>query len=387
MKLLATWVHKAHQRGASDVHLESGFPAAFRIMGALQIGEQIINANEIRNAIQDQLSDAQWDDFCQRKSIDLSLSLAGIRCRLNIFQTVRGLAASIRLFRSAVPNLDVLNLHPSIAQFLSQTQGLLLICGATGSGKSSTTAALIQEINRKHARHIIMLEQPIEYILPPQRSQIRQREVGRDTPSFEQGLLDSLRQDPDVIVVGEMRKPETIRLTLNASETGHLVIATLHSANVVEALQRIVASFPASAQPQVCAQLGDCLVGVVSQQLVWNRVAQQRVPVCEVLRANTASRGVIRQNQLHRLNSVMELGHSDGMWTRSLYQKWLDGKKQFAKAPKPNVDHDIKEVSRPSLRRRVLKPSSRPTQDGVFELDENTDDLASIVAEFSKDKR
>ena len=165
MSFFDFWVRKAHQRGASDLHIESGLPPAFRVMGQLQIDEKSIRADEIQSAVQRKLSDRQWDDFCERKSIDLSLSLAGIRCRLNIFQTSRGFAVSIRLFRTAIPSLEVLNLHPSISRFLEHSQGLLLICGSTGLGKSSTTAALIQEVNRKYARQIVMLEQPIEYIL------------------------------------------------------------------------------------------------------------------------------------------------------------------------------------------------------------------------------
>src|SRR5207342_562535 len=159
-----------------------------------------------------------------------------------------------------------LNLHPDLRRHISHHNGLIIVSGATGSGKSSTMAALIQEINLGEARHIVTIESPIEYSFRPRASYIRQREVGRDTPSFEQGLLDALREDPDVLMVGEMREPETMRLTLNASETGHLVLATVHSSTCAEALQRLVGAFPAEIQNNVAAQLADCLVGVIAQR-------------------------------------------------------------------------------------------------------------------------
>src|SRR6202022_264810 len=170
------------------------------------------------------------------------------------------------LLSSVQPTLRSLNLHPELERLVRPTHGLVLVSGPTGSGKSSTLAALIQEINVREARHVITLESPIEYELVPRRAFIRQREVGRDTPSFERGLLDALREDPDVLMVGEMRDPETMRLTLNAAETGHLVLATVHSATVAEALQRVVNAFPAEVQNAIAAQLADCLLGVVAQR-------------------------------------------------------------------------------------------------------------------------
>src|SRR5262249_39203600 len=160
--------------------------------------------------------------------------------------------------------VERLNLHPDLRKLVTHTHGLILVSGPTGSGKSSTLAALIQEINLNEARHIVTIEAPIEYTFRPRRAYIRQREVGRDTPSFEQALLDALREDPDVLMVGEMREPETMRLTLNASETGHLVLATVHSATCAEALQRVVAAFPAEIQSGVAAMLADCLLAVIS---------------------------------------------------------------------------------------------------------------------------
>src|SRR6202012_2098179 len=181
--------------------------------------------------------------------------------------------------------VEKLNLHPDLKKLIRHPHGLILVSGPTGCGKSTTLAALIQEINLSEARHIITIESPIEHSFRPRRAYIRQREVGRDTPSFEQALLDSLREDPDVLMVGEMRDPETMRLTLAAAETGHLVLATVHSSNCAEALQRVVGAFPAEIQNNVAAQLADCLIGGISQRLQFRPNLGLCVPECEILMA------------------------------------------------------------------------------------------------------
>src|SRR4029079_1264523 len=191
----------------------------------------------------------------------------GVRCRINVLQSSRGVGFAIRLLATFQATLEKLNLHPDLRRHISHHNGLIIVSGATGSGKSSTLAALIQDINVSEARHIVTIESPIEYVFRPRLSYIRQREVGRDTPSFEQGLLDALREDPDVLMVGEMREPETMRLTLNASETGHLVLTTTHSSTCAEALARIVSAFPSEIQNAVRAQLADSLVVVICQRL------------------------------------------------------------------------------------------------------------------------
>ena len=214
---------------------------------------------------------------------------------------------AIRLLSSFQATVERLNLHPDLKKLVKNTHGLILVSGPTGSGKSSTLAALIQEINLTETRHIVTVESPIEYTFRPRRSYIRQREVGRDTPSFEQALLDALREDPDVLMVGEMRDPETMRLTLSASETGHLVLATVHSSSCAEALQRVASAFPAEIQGAVCAQLADCLVAVISQRLRFRPDLNIRVPECEILVATHAVKNFIRnarvfQNHLRHRN-------------------------------------------------------------------------------------
>lgn len=225
--------------------------------------------------------------------------------------------------------IEKLNLHPDLKKLVTHPNGLILVSGPTGSGKSSTLAALIQEINLSETRHIVTIESPIEYVFRPRRAYIRQREVGRDTPSFEQALLDALREDPDVLMVGEMREPETMRLTLNASETGHLVLATVHSSTCAEALQRVVAAFPAEIQSGVSAQLADCLLGVISQRLRFRPDLNIRVPECEVLMATHAVKHFIRTRDFFKMSSAIETGADSGMWSFQRYRAWVEARKNW----------------------------------------------------------
>src|SRR5262249_45649308 len=265
-----------------------------------------------------------WPDFQERRSYDLSKVAAGIRCRINVLASARGVGMAIRLLSAFQPTLRALNLHPDLARLVTPTNGLVLVSGPTGSGKSSTLAALIQEINATEPRHVITLESPIEYDLIPRHAYIRQREIGRDTPSFERGLLDALREDPDVLMVGEMRDPETMRLTLNASETGHLVLGTVHSSTCAEALQRIVGAFPAEIQNNVAAQLADCLAGVISQRLRFRPELNIRVPECEILVPSHSIKAFIRNRDFFKIVSVLETGADHGMWTFDRYRTWLE---------------------------------------------------------------
>src|SRR5579871_6799180 len=291
---LETLIATARQQGASDLHLESGLQAALRIRGTLRTtGEPI--APQTLSGFAHEILGEQWQQFLERRSADLSKTISGVRCRINILQTSRGIGFAIRLLASFQATLETLNLHPDFKKLIAHPHGLILISGPTGSGKSSTLAALIQEINLTDTRHIVTIESPIEYTFRPRRSYIRQREVGRDTPSFEQALLDSLREDPDVLMVGEMREPETMRLTLNAAETGHLVLATTHSSTTAEALQRITASFPAEIQSSICAQLADCLVAVISQRLQFRSDLKIQAPELEVLVPIHAVKNFIRR--------------------------------------------------------------------------------------------
>ena len=326
---LESLVSLAQTNGASDLHLESGLPAALRIRGMLRtVGEPISGKSMLEMARQ-LLGDDHWQHFLERRSYDMSKTIQGVRCRINVLQSSRGVGFAIRLLASFQATLEKLNLHPDLRKLVTPTNGLILVSGPTGSGKSSTLAALIQEINLSETRHIVTIESPIEYVFRPRKSYIRQREVGRDTPSFEQALLDSLREDPDVLMVGEMRDPETMRLTLSASETGHLVMATVHSSTCAEALQRVVSAFPAEIQSGVSAQLADCLLAVISQRLRFRPEINMRVPECEILMPTNAIKNFIRNRDFFKIISAVETGGEHGMWSFQRYRTWLDNRSKW----------------------------------------------------------
>ena len=238
---------------------------------------------------------------------------------------------AVRLLSSFQNTIQDCNLHPDLRRFTLPKSGLVVVSGSTGSGKSTTLAALIEEVNASQRKHIIALESPIEYFFTNRKSYIRQREVPSHTPSFEQAIVDSMRENPDILVIGEMRTPDVMRLTLNAAETGHLVLATMHSSTCAEALARICMSFPSEIQGSIRAQLADCLVGVVCQKLDYLPQLQMRVPQCEVLVANTSARSNIRAGQFSQIISVIQAGGEEGMWSFDRYQRWMEQKKDWIK--------------------------------------------------------
>src|SRR3954447_21298048 len=326
---LASLIAAAQEQGASDLHLEPGLPAAVRVRGTLRMAGEPLPAKALLEVARSLLGQEQWPHFVERRSFDLSRTIQGVRCRINILHTSRGVGLAIRLLSSFQATVEKLNLHPDLKKLVKQPHGLILLSGPTGCGKSSTMAALLQEINLTEARHIVTLESPIEYTFRPRLAYIRQREVGRDTPSFEQGLLDALREDPDVLMVGEMREPETMRLTLNASETGHLVLTTTHSSTCVEALQRIVSAFPSESQNAVRAQLADCLVVVICQRLRFRPDLRIRLPELEILVPTLPIKNHIRNGDFFKIISSMETGAEHGMWTFARYQAWMETRKTW----------------------------------------------------------
>ena len=322
-------IESAAGRGASDLHLEAGMPAALRIRGALRMAGEPIAPKVLLDMARGLIGENQWPAFLERRSFDLSKTIRGVRCRINVLQSSRGVGLAIRLLAAFQATVEKLNLLPDLKKLVKNTHGLILICGPTGSGKSSTLAALIQEINLTDTRHIVTVESPIEYTFRPRRAYIRQREVGRDTPSFEQALLDALREDPDVLMVGEMRDPDTMRLTLSASETGHLVLATVHSSTCAEAIQRVASAFPAEIQSAVCSQLADCLVAVIAQRLRFRQDLNLLVPECEILMATHAVKNFIRNREFFKVITAIETGADHGMWTFQRYAKWLESRGNF----------------------------------------------------------
>ena len=326
---LQSLIGMAKAAGASDLHLEAGLPPAIRVRGSLRASGAPIPGKLLLETARELIGPEGWQEFLRRRSHDLSRNIQGVRCRINILQTSRGVGLAVRLLMGFQATVEKLNLHPELKKLITHTNGLIIISGPTGSGKSSTLADLIQEINLIETRHIVTIESPIEYVFKPHRAYIRQREVGRDTPSFEQALIDAMREDPDVLMVGEMRDPETMRLTLNAAETGHLVLATAHSATAAEALQRVVAAFPSEIQNSVCAQLADCLVAVVCQRLQFRNDLKMQVPECEILMPVHAVKNFIRRGEFFKMVSAMETGADQGMWTYQRYRSWLEARKNW----------------------------------------------------------
>jgi twitching motility protein PilT len=329
---LSAWIHKARELGASDLHVEAGTPVVVRVRGELAAIAEAVAPASLEREARALLGEEAWGQFLARGSADLSLDVAAARCRVNVYRTVRGVAIAVRLLTPSVSGLRGCNLHPDLRRLTDATTGLVIVSGPTGSGKSTTLAALIEEVNASRARNIITLESPIEYLFTNRRSLIRQREIPTHSPSFEQAIVDALRENPDVLVIGEMRTPEVMRLTLNAAETGHLVLATMHSATCSEALTRLCMSFPAEIQGNIRAQLADCLVGVVCQRLDYLAEHRLRVPRCEVLWANLAAKGTIRSGNTSQIANVIQGGGEDGMWTFDRYGRWIDQKKDWVRA-------------------------------------------------------
>jgi len=358
---LRDWVRKGRELGASDLHLESETPLVVRVRGDLLPAGAVVPGSVLNPAAREVLGTEGWNEFLSRGSADVSRTIVGVRCRINIFQTVRGVGMAIRLLSHFQNNLRACNLHPDLKRLTEATTGLVVVSGPTGSGKSTTLAALIEEINSSGARNIIALESPIEYIFSNRRSFIRQREIPTHSPSFEQALVDALRENPDVLIVGEMRTAEVMRLTLSAAETGHLVIATMHSATCAEALTRMCMSFPADIQGSIRAQLADCFVGIVCQRLEFLSEFRLRVPVCEILLPSAAAKGTIRGGQFSQIANVLQTGGDVGMWNFERYQRWVGQKRdwQHPSAAEP-LPPESNRTAAPALKRRESPPPKLP---------------------------
>lgn len=320
MKKFNDLILAAVKKGFSDLHITGNQPIVFRNNGAIHTDKAIRwTYPEIDDLVKGLLNPVHLQTLRSRWSVDLAFTVQHVRIRMNIFNTVRGLSLAIRLLPGTVPTIEMLNLHPSLQQIGELKNGLVLICGTTGCGKTTTIAAILEEINRSRFAHIVTIEDPVEYRFISKQSFIQQREVGTHVPNFRQGLLDVLREDPDVIVVGELREPETIRLTINAAESGHLVIASIHAAQAEDAIYRICNSFPLEAQEEIRFQFASSLSWVVIQQLLYMERLRFRVPLLSILRGTQAVKGIIRDNRLPQIENAMHTGKKDGMFTRERY--------------------------------------------------------------------
>ncbi|MDN5276945.1 MAG: twitching motility protein PilT [Clostridiales bacterium] len=310
-------LRKVVELKCSDVHISVGMPPAVRLNGSLmRISDEPLTSDQTQQFARALLNDEQWEVFQEKGEIDFSLSIAGVhRFRVNAYKQRGSCSLAIRLVNSRIPSFEELGLPPVVQEFAYKKSGLVLVTGPTGSGKSTTLAAIVNKINMERAVHIITLEEPIEYLHRHQKSIVNQREVGSDTKSFAAGLRAALRQDPDVILIGEMRDLETISIALTAAETGHLVLSTLHTIGAARTIDRIIDVFPPHQQQQVRFQLSTVLEGVISQQLIPRKDGTGRVAAVEVMVVTPAIRNLIREGKTYQITNVIQTGARLGMKT------------------------------------------------------------------------
>lgn len=308
---------RAVQKDASDIHMKPGSPPYFRVDGELAAqGEEVVVAEDMDVVAGILLSQDQRDYFNKRGEVDLSYNERGIgRFRVNLFRQRGSVSLVMRRIKTRILTFEQLNLPPVVQRFAQMVRGLILITGTTGSGKSTTLAAIIDFINQHRRCHVVTIEDPIEYVHQDHRAVISQREVNIDTRDFSSALKAVMRQDPDVILVGEMRDLETFQAAISASETGHLVFSTLHTTNVMQTIDRIVDLFPSNQHDQVRHQLAVQLRGVMSMRLLPRADGVGRVPMCEIMFSNPGVRGLIRENRVTQLEQAILQGKEDGMQT------------------------------------------------------------------------
>ncbi|MBI2247823.1 MAG: type IV pilus twitching motility protein PilT [Armatimonadetes bacterium] len=307
-----------HQRSASDLHLKVGNHPLLRVHGRLEPQTDLprLDSATARALIESMMTEAQLEKFQTMLELDFAYSLPGVsRFRVNVYQQRGSMGAAIRAVPMGVPTIDQLALPPVVKQLADLPRGLVLVTGPTGSGKSTTLAAIINHVNQTRAVHIMTIEDPIEYLHRDAKSAINQREIGMDTLSFANALRHVLRQDPDVILIGEMRDLETISTAVTAAETGHLVFATLHTQSAAQTIDRIIDVFPAHQQSQIRMQLSVALEGVLSQTLLPRADGAGRVAAIEVMLASGAIRNLIREGKTHQLPSAIMSGGKEGMQT------------------------------------------------------------------------
>ncbi len=324
MEELKSVIQLAQKKQASDVHLVSGASAIMRVRGELMtVKKQPLEAGAVQKIATALLNQQQLKQLEEHGDVDVGIKVAGVGLRINIHKQAEGLSLAIRLIPSEIPSPQALNFHETMMQIPEWEDGFVIVSGPTGSGKSTTLASIVEQINQTSSRHVITLEDPIEYRFSNARSLIEQRQLGAHFPTFQKGLRHVLRQDPDVIVVGEMRDPETISLALTAAETGHLVLSTLHAPNAAEVIERIVNVFEGAQQQQILVQLAATLRLVVAQRLLPTKDGSL-VAAREVLTSTLAVQNAIRQNNLSVIRSSIQTGKKQGMVSMELAIKELE---------------------------------------------------------------
>lgn len=319
---ILTLFKQATERGASDLHLIAKHYPTLRINSELYPirTEKVLENDDIKDMIVGILSEEQKENLFANKELDFGYDFEQSRFRVNAYYAKGSLAAAFRLIGSSIRTIEELGLPAMFHDFTMPRQGFVLITGPTGEGKSTTLASIINEINQKYARHIITIEDPVEYVYPQGRSIISQRELHQDTHSWNVALKSVLREDPDVVLIGEMRDYETIQLALTIAETGHLVFSTLHTASASETINRIVDVFPSQQQNQIRLQLASVLRAVIAQRLVPRIDGNGRVPAIEVLHNIPAVSSVIRDARTHLLDNIMETNEAQGLY---IFEKYL----------------------------------------------------------------
>lgn len=309
----------AIERGASDIHFSAGGLPAYRLHGIIGFFDQEILTNEeIDLFLSDILSREQYNLLKTELEVDCAVQVNGATLRMNAFTQSRGFSASMRIVPTTIPPLHKLGLPASIEKVFGYQDGLILVTGPTGSGKSTTIASIINEFNKEENLHIVTIEDPIEYTHSPMKSVVNQREIGRDTKSYTAALRSALREDPDIIFVGEMRDIESISIVLTAAETGHLVFSTLHTVGAAKTIDRLIDVFPPNQQSQVRSQLSTSLRAVISQRLLPRKDRLGRIGAFETMYVNNAISNLIRENKVPLINQAIQTGRSESMMTLNM---------------------------------------------------------------------
>ena len=326
-------IETANERGASDLHLASGQPPSLRVDGHLEtIGEMSLDDHHMDAMLQTVMSDEQWSVYSERKELDFAVSFGDAgRFRANAFTRLNGRGLVLRAIPEVMPTLEDLGAPSILSRIAGRSRGLVLVTGPTGSGKSTTLAAMVNQRNRNYPEHILTIEDPIEFVHDSRHALVTQREVGEHTHNVNNALRSALREDPDVILIGELRDAETIRLALTAAETGHLVLGTLHTRTAASSVDRIINTFPGEEQPQVRAMLADSMVAVISQTLI-RQQGGGRVAGYEIMVANPAIRNLIRESNLAQIPNALQTGQAAGMQTMEQSVKRLQGMGLIAEA-------------------------------------------------------
>jgi twitching motility protein PilT len=300
----------------SDIHLRGGTNIAYRTMGDIIIDKSSkVENKDVEELLKKNCSESEIQIFNTKKELDCAVTLGELRFRANFYKTLTGTAAVFRKVETKIPSMDSLGLPNVLYELVDAHKGLVLVTGPTGSGKSTTLASIIDQINENRPVNIITIEDPVEFIHNDKKSIISQREVGKQTESFAKALKGALREDPDVILVGELRDLETIGMALTAAETGHLVFATLHTSGASSTINRLIDVFPAEQQSQIRSQISESLKMAITQNLFKKKDGSGRVAAFEIMVCNPAIRNLIRESKIHQIPSVMQTGQRDGMIT------------------------------------------------------------------------